>query len=267
MDEHSKIANSLDEKQGINYMYKNKISFFSDQNSLKQEAVKVGDDLQQQWKDYLEKSKNQDGPRSILKKAVDCMSFSSDKKIAIDIGCGSSGRNTLYLLSKGYRVLAVDQLQAIKMMREKDILESYQDKLVTLATDISDIFYEFHPANIISCTYVLPFIPPEKYQRIFDLLKASLKPGGYLAIDFFGLDDDWAKDSEKKGKMTFHTSESINDMFSLDEFKFIHHHEKHKNGNTAEGQQKNWHVFHILLQKNFIPEQKNSLCRVSMPQC
>lgn len=47
--------------------------------------------------------------------------------------------------------------------------------------------------------------------------------------------------------MNFHTREDVQDIFS--EFRLISLEEEEKDGITALGESKHWHVFHIIAQK------------------
>ena len=88
--------------------------------------------------------------------------------------------------------------------------------------------------------YAFPFNPPETFDAMFARLVASLKSGGVFVGQFFGVEDSWSNDK----KMTFHIKEQIAAL--LKGFTVSHFEETKKEGKTAMGQEKFWHVFNVI---------------------
>lgn len=71
----------------------------------------------------------------------------------------------------------------------------------------------------------------------------SITTGGRFAGHLFGIRDEWSKDADK----TFHTIQQIGNLLS--EFEMEHFHEDEREGTTASGRRKHWHVFSIVARK------------------
>ena len=79
---------------------------------------------------------------------------------------------------------------------------------------------------------------------MFGKLKASLKINGVFVGQFFGTRDEWNKEDSV---MTFHSQKDVQELLSnmyIIEFK-----EEEKDGTTAKGEPKHWHVFYVIAQK------------------
>ena len=116
--------------------------------------------------------------------------FKSDGegKLALDLGCGS-GRDSIYLLERGWRVISIDTsetalnvLESKANTNNKSWLET--KKLVTKKMNIED--YDFpEKAHLIVAHDVFPYCNPEKIRSLWTRIHASIEDNGYLVGTFF----------------------------------------------------------------------------------
>lgn len=97
------------------------------------------------------------------------------KSEVIDLGCGITGNNTLYLLEKGKKVISCDfALEALKEV--KNIKGSK-----TLLFDMLDIFpFEDNSTDLVIADLSLHYFKEKDTYRIISEIKRILKPNGYL---------------------------------------------------------------------------------------
>jgi tellurite methyltransferase len=79
---------------------------------------------------------------------------------------------------------------------------------------------------------------------MFTKLIADLQEGGIFVGQFFGVRDSW---NLPQKNMTFFTKEEAEAQLSS--LKILQLSEEEKDGLTAKGTTKHWHVFHIIAQK------------------
>ena len=178
------------------------------------------------WDEYNEVTKNKP-PRKLLTKVATTGGY------ALDLGAGALN-DTRYLLEQGYEVDVVDS--------NPSILELGKDlKKVRLFVSRFDAFdFPIAKYDLINAGDAFPFNPPETFDAMIARLAASLKPGGVFVGQFFGVEDSWSNDK----KMTFHTKEQVAAL--LKGFAVSHFEETKKEGKTAMGQNKFWHVFNVI---------------------
>ena len=93
----------------------------------------------------------------------------------IDLGCGVTGNNTLYLLEKGKKVLSCDfseeALNVVKEIRGSK----------TLMFDMLDVFpLEDNITDLVIADLSLHYFKEKDTIRIINEIKRILKPNGYL---------------------------------------------------------------------------------------
>lgn len=189
---------------------------------------------------YYEKTSKMK-PNPMVVGAVEILSiFKHRGKVALDLGAGA-GRDSKYLLRRGYKVTAIDRdPNAIKFLRKIK-----NKKLNVVQSTFED--FKFGKYDLVSAMFSLPFTPPKHFSRVFSDLKRSIKPGGLFVGQLFGVNDQW-NTPEAKDRMTFHTLEEVEKLFSDTEV-INEIHEDEKDGKTTLGEPKHWHVFYITAQK------------------
>ena len=112
----------------------------------------------------------------------------------IDLGCGVTGNNTLYLLEKGKRVLSCDFAEeALKVV---DQIEGSK----TLLFDMLDKFpFEDNYTDLIIADLSLHYFSDKDTKRIIKEIKRVLKPNGYLFFRVNSINSTEYKEIISKG--------------------------------------------------------------------
>ncbi len=96
--------------------------------------------------------------------------------------------------------------------------------------------------DLINAQYSLPFMPKKNFFEVWPKIVEALKPGGIFVGQFFGVDDEWNKQN-----MTFLNSAEVEDL--IEGFKKVEFKEEKIRKKLASGDLKNWHLFHLILEK------------------
>ena len=161
--------------------------------------------------------------------------------LAVDLGCGE-GRDTLELLRRGWRVLAIDaEIAGIERLRARLADQPEIERLETLVERFETA--RWPAAALVNSSFALPFCPPERFEGVWGRIAASLPTGGRFSGQLFGVRDGWAADPE----LTFLTRSQIEDL--LQGFTPERLDEVEQDGSTATGRPKHWHVFHVVARR------------------
>ncbi len=157
---------------------------------------------------------------------------------ALDVGAGA-GRDTAYLLRRGWRVTAVDASPAAAAALR---LLPLRRNLRVVASTIED----FEPADydLVNAQFSLPFIVRSRFDATVRRLRDSVRRSGVMAATFFGRNDEW---NVAGAEQTFSSRADIEPVFS--EWTIIELTEVDEDGQTADGRPKHWHVFHLIAQR------------------
>ena len=171
--------------------------------------------------------------------------FEIDEKpsgLAVDLGTGT-GRDALFLLKKGWNVLAID---AESLSIEILLNRAQNEQLNHLEVKISPFSDMILPDNIdlINASFSLPFCSPEDFPECWQKIIDHLAIGGRFAGQLFGDKDEWASDPSR----TFHTQEQMLHLFKEN---FVIEYLQVEDGllPTAAGPMKHWHVYHVVAKK------------------
>jgi tellurite methyltransferase len=165
---------------------------------------------------------------------------SKRRRFAVDLGCGG-GKDTFELLRRGWRVLAVDSEPEIIQWVSSTAPPKYRTQLRTRVAFFEQL--RLPKCDLINASNSLPFCPPDQFDSLWGRIVLSLPTGGRFAGHLFGIRDEWSKDADK----TFHTIQQIDNLLS--ELGIEHFHEEEREGTTASGKRKGWHVFSIVARK------------------
>jgi tellurite methyltransferase len=174
-------------------------------------------------------------------------------RFAVDLGCGT-GRDTLELLRRGWRVLAIDsQAEAIERLRAQADLDGASDRLETLTASFETA--NWPDADLVNASFALPFTAPETFDSVWQRLTSSLRLGGRFCGQLFGERDEWVSspptasgDWSSPPAMTFHSRADVDRL--LGDFDVEQLEEIEEDGTTAVGDPKHWHLFHVVARKH-----------------
>jgi SAM-dependent methyltransferase len=183
-------------------------------------------------------------PRETLLLALERYTAEANEEsepLAVDLGCGT-GRDSLELLRRGWRVLAIDaHPEALKRLREKAVTLRLAARLETLQSSFDAASWP--RARLLNSSFALPFCAPDRFGDLWRRVVASLEGGGRFSGQLFGERDEWASNRE----LTFHTrteAEALFNGFDLERFD-----EVEEDGQTALGEAKHWHLFHVVARR------------------
>jgi SAM-dependent methyltransferase len=173
----------------------------------------------------------------------DATAVAPGSPLAIDLGCGD-GRDTLELLRRGWRVLAIDgSADGIARLQARVPPDHAQH----LQTHVG-LFEStpLPPADLINASFSIPHCAPTDFPPMWTRIVEALDPGGRFAGQLFGVRDDWATRPDGITR-TYHSREQVDAMLSPFEVELLD--EVERPGKTAMGEPKYWHVFHIVARK------------------
>lgn len=148
---------------------------------------------------------------------------------ALDMGSGAF-RDTKLLLNNFIYVEAVDK-ECVKPPKGVFFFKTTFEK------------YSFRKFNFINAYNSLPFLSPKSFPKVWARIEKSLLPGGVFCGTFFGKEDEWAN----KKTMTFLTSKKVKSLFK--NMKVLHFKEIKKQGETALGKPKYWHIYEVIAKR------------------
>ena len=163
------------------------------------------------------------------------------QRFAVDLGCGE-GRDTVELLRHGWRVLAIDgEAEGINRLRQRTDID--KRNLETKIMRFEDLQL---PRNVdlINASFCLPFCPPQHFPHLWKQIVSSLLSGGRFCGQLFGERDSWAIEPN----LSCHTRQQIEAMIGSFTIEMLE--EEAHPGQTALGESKYWHIFHIVVRKN-----------------
>jgi SAM-dependent methyltransferase len=160
-------------------------------------------------------------------------------RLAIDLGSGD-GTETLELLRRGWRVLAIDQEPEAMARLERALPPEHRDRLQTQVVGFVQMVLP--AADVLYAGLSLPFCHPEDFDAVWRKITAAVRPGGCFAGHFFGDRDGWAH----QGDMTFHSLTHVRALLKC--FEILQLREQDEQGPSYAGP-KHWHVFHVIATK------------------
>jgi SAM-dependent methyltransferase len=165
-----------------------------------------------------------------------------DPGLAVDLGCGA-GADAAELLRRGWRVLAVDsEAEAVERLRSRsDLGPDGLERLETVVARIEDVVLP--AAELVNASWSLPFCPPSSFPTLWARIAAALLPGGRFSGQLFGDRDGWRGERE----LTFLRREEVDSLLRGFDPELLD--EVEQDGQTALGQPKHWHVFHVVARK------------------
>jgi len=187
------------------------------------------------WKNYYKAIEDRPPRKTILT----ALANFEKPGFAIDLGCGT-GRDTVPILEQGWHVLAIDkEAEAIAKLKSK--FYSNEQLIVQVST-----FEELKltpPIDLINASFCLPFCTAEAFPRVWDHLFESLSRGGRFCGHLFGDRDSW----QDGGLIHCQTRSQVETLLQPYEIELLE--EEEHPGKTPLGEDRYWHIFHIVAKK------------------
>ena len=207
---------------------------------VEQKADKSTEDGASRWRRYWEVTAGRP-PRPTLLFALDRFDAEGRPRIeALDLGCGI-GRDSLEILRRGHRLLAVDrEPEALARLRARVPPEDR----ARLRTEVADLErWEVPAADLVNASFVLHALAREGFDRLWRGIAARLRPGGRIAGHLLGPEDSWVKRGRSWGV----------DRAQLDRllagFLVEKLEEEEDDSVTPRGEAKHWHIWHIVARR------------------
>ena len=193
------------------------------------------------WIRYYEAAGTE--PRSTLLEALRRFGDEEPReRFAVDLGCGT-GRDTVALLRRGWRVLALDGTsEAIeRLLVRDDLADAERGRLETRVARFETA--EWPAADLVNSSFALPFCPPNEFPAVWKRIVRSIDVGGRFSGQLFGDRDGWSDEED----MTFQTRAEVEALLSRLEIELLD--EVEEDGATAVGEAKHWHLFHVVARR------------------
>lgn len=190
------------------------------------------------WKKYYQ-NRDTAPPSILLEHVVSVLNL--EEGVALDLGSGT-GNDAGFLLANGFKVEAID--------KEPDSIENINNKFgdnpnfTSYNLYIEDFKFEKNKYDVINAQFSLFFVPNDKIAKVLKSALDSLKPGGIFCGQLLGVEDEWVN----KIDVNSFSEEDIKKVFAG--YKFLRFKEIKKEGTTAIGKQKFWHLYNFAVQKN-----------------
>lgn len=185
---------------------------------------------------YIE-ARRFDPPRPLLLKAA---ALAARKDHALDAGAGALNA-TKYLLSAGFaHVTALDAAPSA----QKLAVELPPDRVTFVLSRFEDFAFPAGTYDLVNAEFSLPFIRAENFAAVFVRLLGAVGRGGLFTGQLFGLKDSW---NVVDSGMNFHSRAAVESLLSG--FELLEVEEEDHPGKTKLGDDKHWHIFHIIARK------------------
>lgn len=199
-----------------------------------------------EWGEFYQQSQNSTNPTQTLLIALE--NFEKEHRapgLAVDLGAGT-GKETLYLLSKNWRVLAIDQEpESIKIISSR-VPADYKARL---ETQLASFINMKLPDNVdLMISNSLPFCTPDEFTKVWQNIVDHLAIGGRFAGHFFGNKDVYAIRTLYPN-LTTHTREQVLALFK-ERFQVEFFENEEVMHPTLDGTSEElWHAFYIVAKK------------------
>jgi SAM-dependent methyltransferase len=191
------------------------------------------------WVGYYDEQGERE-PRDVLLQVLERFDQEDRRGVAVDLGCGQ-GWETSELLRRGWDVVAIDgQEEGIRRLRRR-IPDDEAARLETVVSAMEDVIVP--SADLVYASYSLPYCRRSVFPRLWDDIRAAIRPGGRFAGELFGDRDTWAA---TEPEMNFFTIDDARALFDGMELEFFTEEEMEDEG---WDEMKHWHVYHAIARR------------------
>lgn len=193
------------------------------------------------WRAYY-RATSAGPPRELLRNALDHIAWEGStrkQRTAIEIGFGS-GRDTLELLRRGWRVLAVDNQEGAAEYLARRVPARQRASLTILIAPMEEV--DLPSADLVYSSFTLPFCAPARFPALWRRIRRSVRPGGHFAGQLFGDRDAW----HGRRRMTFHSLRAVRALTRGYKVELLR--ETEEEGRSFLGP-KHWHLFDLILER------------------
>ncbi|MGF1725584.1 class I SAM-dependent methyltransferase [Photobacterium nomapromontoriensis] len=180
-------------------------------------------------------------PRSHLIEAHEFLGDSIENKVAVDCACGT-GRDTLYLLEKGYKVYAFDNdLPRLDILAQHPLTGSNPNLDIQISSFAE---YQFPKSHLINASACLFFCTPTDFSILWRNIHQYLENNGIFCGHFLG--NDTLEENEKLPILT-HSQRELEQLFS--DFYIISWKKKQEYSSNLTGKKRLWLIHTIIALK------------------
>jgi len=163
--------------------------------------------------------------------------------LAVDLACGS-GRDTVELLRRGWRVIAIDADQTGLDELAKAVPPEARSRLELVRATLEG--GRWPQCDLLNASFAIPHVAPPDFPPLWERIVCSIRARGRFAGQFFGVHDDWTRINDGIAR-TFHTRAEVEEMLRPFEVEFLD--EVDRPGKDSFGNPKHWHVFHVVARR------------------
>lgn len=190
------------------------------------------------WQAYYQALQNR-APRAFFLEALSYVSVGGEQAHAIDLGFGD-GAETQHLLQLGWHVQAIDKEAGAARQLLSRLEPSLRQRLKLQISSFERA--SLAPADFIYAGLSLPYVAENAFALVWEKLRCSLKPQGYLAAQFFGQHYE-----SKEENMTLHHKQDLLELLKTFDIRLLR--ELREDAETALGHSRHWHYFEVIAVK------------------
>jgi hypothetical protein len=129
------------------------------------------------------------------------------------------------------------------MTAERARAEGFSERCTTEVADLAAVDLPTGAA-LVHARFSLPFVAQADFPRLWAAIRAALAPGGCFAGQLFGPEDQFVREAPP-GSMSVHDAAEVARLVAG--LEVLRNEEVAKDGHTALGRPKYWHVHHLLV--------------------
>jgi tellurite methyltransferase len=196
-------------------------------------------DQSTRWAAYYRQLRDRP-PRRTLLAALDAFGTPPADALVIDLGCGD-GRDTIEMLRRGWRVIAVDaEPEALRQLQTRSLPDG--SDLTPIVARLEDVPIPLG-VQLVNSSFAMPLCGPAAFHDLWTRIREALPSGGRFSGQWYGPRDSWFG----RPGMTFLARDEA--LALLDGLEVEMFEEEEDDGVTPRGNAKHWHIFHIVARK------------------